>query len=131
MFRGDLGENCDFQNRKLNSHGSNHFVEEVRKWFLENPAFGANRSIREMLLYEGGVRIETTIDLGLQAAAEKAVETEVKVAKANAEVLSEKAASGAFVQPYGCAHMMCIYHVLSCAISGQTWAHCGDASEHS
>ncbi len=51
-----------------------HFVEEVRRWFLENPAFGATRGVREQLLYEGGVRIETTVDLGLQAAAEKAVE---------------------------------------------------------
>ena len=51
-----------------------HFVEEVRKWFLDNPTFGANRSLREMLLYEGGVRIETTIDLDLQSIAEQSVE---------------------------------------------------------
>ena len=45
----------------------------MRLWFLDNPAFGASRSIREMLLYEGGLRIETTIDLNLQMAAEQAV----------------------------------------------------------
>jgi penicillin-binding protein 1A len=64
----------EYKPRLETEYPAGHFVEEVRKWFLENPAFGANRSIREMLLYEGGVRIETTIDLGLQAAAEKAVE---------------------------------------------------------
>ena len=64
----------EYKPRLETEYPAGHFVEEVRKWFLENPAFGANRSIREMLLYEGGVRIETTIDLDLQAAAEKAVE---------------------------------------------------------
>ena len=64
----------EYKPRLETEYPAGHFVEEVRKWFLENPAFGANRSIREMLLYEGGVRIETTIDLSLQAAAENAVE---------------------------------------------------------
>ena len=42
LFRGDLGENCDFQNRKLNSHGSNHFVEEVRRtWVIHLKLFRA------------------------------------------------------------------------------------------
>ena len=65
----------EYKPRLETEYPAGHFVEEVRKWFLENPAFGANRSLREMLLYEGGVRIETTIDLNLQAAAEKAVES--------------------------------------------------------
>ena len=64
----------EYKPRLETEYPAGHFVEEVRKWFLENPAFGANRSIREMLLYEGGVRIETTVDLALQEAAEKAVE---------------------------------------------------------
>jgi len=51
-----------------------HFIEEVRQWFLENPEFGATRGVREQLLFEGGVRIETTLDLELQAAAEASVE---------------------------------------------------------
>jgi membrane peptidoglycan carboxypeptidase len=51
-----------------------HFIEEVRQWFLENPVFGTTRGVREQLLFEGGVRIETTLDLELQAAAEAAVE---------------------------------------------------------
>jgi len=54
-----------------------HFVEEVRRWFLDNPAFGASRGIRERLLFEGGLRIETTVDLDLQRAAEAAVETHI------------------------------------------------------
>ncbi len=64
----------EYKPRLETEYPAGHFVEEVRKWFLENPAFGANRSIREMLLYEGGVRIETTIDLSLQKAAEESIE---------------------------------------------------------
>jgi len=52
-----------------------HFVDEVKAWFLDNPAFGETREDRERLLFTGGLRIETTIDLTLQAAAEQAVET--------------------------------------------------------
>jgi penicillin-binding protein 1A len=51
-----------------------HFVDEVKAWFLDNPAFGETRADRERLLFAGGLRIETTIDLALQAEAEAAVE---------------------------------------------------------
>ena len=51
-----------------------HFVEDVKQWFLDNPAFGPTRQDRTQLLFEGGLRIHTTIDLGLQAKAEAAVE---------------------------------------------------------
>ena len=54
-----------------------HFVEEVRRWFLDNPAFGASRGVRERLLFEGGLRIETTVDLDLQQAAQDAVEAHI------------------------------------------------------
>jgi penicillin-binding protein 1A len=49
-----------------------HFVEEVKKWFLANPRFGATQSEREKLLFQGGLRIYTTVDLDLQRAAEDA-----------------------------------------------------------
>jgi penicillin-binding protein 1A len=49
-----------------------HFVEEVKKWFLANPTFGATEQAREKLLFEGGLRITTTLDLDLQAKAEAA-----------------------------------------------------------
>ncbi len=50
-----------------------HFVEDVKQWFLDNPAFGPTRDYRTTLLFEGGLDIHTTIDLGLQARAEAAV----------------------------------------------------------
>ncbi len=51
-----------------------HFVEDVKQWFLDNPAFGPTREYRTQLLFEGGLDIHTTIDLGLQAKAEASVE---------------------------------------------------------
>ena len=51
-----------------------HFVEDVKQWFLDNPAFGPTREYRTQLLFEGGLDIHTTIDLDLQAKAEAAVE---------------------------------------------------------
>ena len=51
-----------------------HFVEDVKQWFLDNDAFGPTRDYRTQLLFEGGLDIHTTIDLGLQARAEAAVE---------------------------------------------------------
>ena len=65
----------EYTNRLETRYPAGHFVEEVRRWFLDNPAFGASRGVRERLLFEGGLRIETTVDLDLQAAAEQAVET--------------------------------------------------------
>ena len=51
-----------------------HFVEDVKQWFLDNPAFGPTRDYRAQLLFEGGLDIHTTIDLELQAKAEAAIE---------------------------------------------------------
>ncbi len=51
-----------------------HFVEDVKQWFLGNPAFGPTREDRTRLLFEGGLDIHTTIDLSLQAEAEAGVE---------------------------------------------------------
>ena len=51
-----------------------HFVEDVKQWFLDNPAFGPTREYRTGLLFEGGLDIHTTIDLELQAKAEAAIE---------------------------------------------------------
>jgi penicillin-binding protein 1A len=50
-----------------------HFVDEVKKFVETDPRFGATPEERRDLLYEGGLRIYTTIDLPLQAAAEAAV----------------------------------------------------------
>ncbi|MCB1028580.1 MAG: transglycosylase domain-containing protein, partial [Microthrixaceae bacterium] len=55
------------------AYPAGHFVSEVREWFLDNPEFGTTRAERAELLYGGGLRIYTTIDLNTQAQAEAAV----------------------------------------------------------
>ena len=50
-----------------------HFVEEVKQFILRDPRFGATFEERRDLLFTGGITINTTIDLSLQAAAEAAV----------------------------------------------------------
>ncbi len=52
-----------------------YFVEDVKQWFLGNPAFGPTREARTKLLFEGGLDIHTTVDLDLQASAEATVES--------------------------------------------------------
>ncbi len=69
-------------------YAAGHFVEEVKSWILngqflterwvaENPQRAAELSTyqaREDLLFRGGIRVRTTIDLDLQQQAEAAVE---------------------------------------------------------
>ncbi|MFN0091804.1 MAG: transglycosylase domain-containing protein [Acidimicrobiales bacterium] len=50
-----------------------HFVEEVKKWIAADERFGPTPEARRDLLFRGGLRIHTTVDLRLQAAAEEAV----------------------------------------------------------
>jgi penicillin-binding protein 1A len=50
-----------------------YFVDYVKEWFLSNPRFGDTPQERYDLLFEGGLRIVTTLDLGMQRAAEHAV----------------------------------------------------------
>ena len=49
------------------------FVETVKQWILDDPRFGATAKDRRNLLFGGGLRIHTTVDLDLQAKAEAAV----------------------------------------------------------
>jgi membrane peptidoglycan carboxypeptidase len=50
-----------------------YFVDYVKRWFLNNPQFGETYEERYHLLFEGGLRIFTTVDLRLQRMAETAV----------------------------------------------------------
>ena len=50
-----------------------YFVEEVKQWILDDPRFGATPKERRDLLFGGGLRIHTTVDLEVQAQAEAAV----------------------------------------------------------
>lgn len=64
------------------SYPAGHFVEQVKQFVLDDPAFGETRDDRRRLLFQGGLRIETTLDLRLQMLAEEAV-AEVLVDPAN------------------------------------------------
>jgi penicillin-binding protein 1A len=51
-----------------------HFVDEVKSWLLHtSDALGSTTAERRDALLRGGLRIETTIDLNLQAQAEQAI----------------------------------------------------------
>ena len=69
-----------------------HFIEDVKQWFLDNPAFGVTREERNTLLFEGGLDIYTTIDLGLQAEAEASVESILPQVASNGSLNPDAAA---------------------------------------
>jgi penicillin-binding protein 1A len=50
-----------------------YFVDYFKQWFLSNPRFGKTQQDRYNLLFEGGLRIQTTLDLSMQRQAEQAV----------------------------------------------------------
>jgi len=50
-----------------------YFVDFVKRWFLASPRFGETFTQRYNLLFKGGLRIHTSIDLDLQRAAEDAI----------------------------------------------------------
>lgn len=50
-----------------------YFVEQVKRFVLDDPRFGKTPSERQRLLFRGGLRITTSLDLRLQALAEDAV----------------------------------------------------------
>lgn len=50
-----------------------YFVDYLKRWFLSNPKFGSTYEERYNLLFNGGLRIYTTLDPKMQAEAEKAV----------------------------------------------------------
>jgi penicillin-binding protein 1A len=50
-----------------------HFVERVKRFVLDDPRFGPTPESRRDLLFKGGLRITTTLDVRRQAAAEAAV----------------------------------------------------------
>ncbi|MGH2679085.1 MAG: penicillin-binding protein [Actinomycetota bacterium] len=52
-----------------------YFVDYLKEWFLTNPAFGETREDRYRLLFTGGLRIHTTLQPRVQAAAQRAVDS--------------------------------------------------------
>ena len=55
------------------TYPAGYFVEEVKQFIFDTPAFGATREERINLLFSGGLIIETTLDPDLQRQAEHAV----------------------------------------------------------
>jgi penicillin-binding protein 1A len=49
-----------------------YFLEVVKQWLLDDPRFGATKEDRHNLLFGGGLKIQTTVDLEAQRAAEAA-----------------------------------------------------------
>jgi penicillin-binding protein 1A len=61
-------------NPTLQRYAAPHFVDEVKAWLLNSSdALGESTGERREALLRGGLRIDTTIDLGLQAKAEEAI----------------------------------------------------------
>ncbi|MDG2112216.1 MAG: transglycosylase domain-containing protein, partial [Actinomycetota bacterium] len=56
------------------TYPAGYFVEEVKQFIFDEPAFGDTRDERINLLFSGGLTIETTLDPELQRQAEHAVE---------------------------------------------------------
>ncbi|MGH8973478.1 MAG: PBP1A family penicillin-binding protein [Acidimicrobiia bacterium] len=50
-----------------------HFVERVKRFVLDDPRFGTTPPERRRTLFEGGLRVHTTLNLDIQAKAEEAV----------------------------------------------------------
>jgi penicillin-binding protein 1A len=68
--RGDLlVESKPAQER----YAAAHFVEQVKRFVLDDPQFGETAAERRQLLFGGGLRIHTTLDLDAQYLAEAAV----------------------------------------------------------
>jgi penicillin-binding protein 1A len=68
-------EPLELQRRReeVTRHAYPYFVDYFRRWFLGNRAFGQTRADRYRLLYTGGLRITSTVDTGIQRAAEETV----------------------------------------------------------
>ena len=63
-----------------------YFVEEVKQWILDDPRFGSTPQLRRDLFFGGGLRIETTVDLAAQRAAEAAAAAILPDAAADPDV---------------------------------------------
>jgi 1A family penicillin-binding protein len=61
--------------REVRRYPAPHFVEYVKQWLLNTDLFGTTYEERYDLLFKGGLRIYTTVDLRLQRYAEDAVDS--------------------------------------------------------
>lgn len=63
----------DLERAEETRYAAPYFVDYVKEWFLSNPRFGDTPQDRYNLLFEGGLRIVTTLNLRMQHAAERAI----------------------------------------------------------
>jgi penicillin-binding protein 1A len=61
--------------REVRRYPAPHFVEYVKQWLLDTDLFGTTYEERYDLLFKGGLRIYTTVDLRLQGYAEDAIDS--------------------------------------------------------
>ncbi|MDP8955503.1 MAG: penicillin-binding protein [Actinomycetota bacterium] len=73
-FRRAIKTKVDLDLAHEREYPAPYFVDHVKRWFLNSPRFGPNFEVRYRRLFEGGLRIHTTLDLDLQRDAERAVE---------------------------------------------------------
>jgi penicillin-binding protein 1A len=72
-YRSAVGTELTLDPFQEGRYPAPYFVDYVKQWFLGNPDFGATYEQRYNLLFAGGLRIYTTVDLTLQKYAEDAV----------------------------------------------------------
>ena len=63
------------------------FCDFFRRWWIQQPAFGANEAEREVKLKTGGYRVVTSLDPKIQASAKKHVETELPTSPTQSDAL--------------------------------------------
>ena len=73
VLRGSATPHVLAQREAGDRYPAPQFVEQVKRFVLRDPRFGATRAERQELLFSGGLRITTTLDPAAQLAAEEAV----------------------------------------------------------
>ncbi len=79
-----------------------YFVEAVKREIMQDRRFGAGENQRARSLYKGGLRVETTLEPDLQAAAERAVENNLGLpGDPEASLVAIRPSTGAIVAMVG------------------------------
>jgi len=79
-----------------------YFVEAVKREIMKDRRFGGTEIARARNLYKGGLRIETTLEPGLQAAAERAIENNLDLpGDPEASLVAIRPSTGAIVAMVG------------------------------
>jgi penicillin-binding protein 1A len=71
-----------------------HVVDAVERELVQSKAFGATRRDRERLLYYGGLRITTTLDLQMQRAAARVIRAHLPAGAPTAAIATVDPATG-------------------------------------